>query len=90
MPLALNQCAWRGITCTNGRVTQIEVPCLRTMCYNLRGSLPASLANASALQLIDLRGNSIGGCWQLILEAGRLLMKRWQLEGLLVQWIAMG
>lgn len=61
MPLALNQCAWRGITCTNGRVTQIEVPCLRTMCYNLRGSLPASLANASALQLIDLRGNSIDG-----------------------------
>lgn len=62
MPLALNQCAWRGITCSNGRVTQIELPCLRTMCYNLRGQLPAALAGASALQLLDFRGNSIGGC----------------------------
>ncbi len=76
-PLALNQCAWRGITCSNGRVTQIELACLRAVCYNVKGSLPAALANASALQLVDFRGNSIGGRRQSRLARGVAMAACW-------------
>ena len=67
--LGTSDCAWTGIACRDGRVTEVALACLRARCYNLKGVLPGALAGASALQLIDLRGNSIGepgaGCWVL-------------------------
>lgn len=56
-----SECAWRGVVCEGGRVTEVRLPCLRGRCYDLRGTLPGALAGATALKAIDFRGNSLGG-----------------------------
>lgn len=47
---------WYGVTCTNGRVTSIQLPN-----NGLMGSLPAALGNLTALETIDLHNNGITG-----------------------------
>lgn len=58
--------AWKGIACSTWRVTEIRLPCLRGLCYDLGGTLAPGLAGASALEVIDLRANSIGGLQGLV------------------------
>lgn len=78
--LGTSECAWRGVACRDGRVVEVALACLRARCYNLQGTLPGALAGASALEVIDLRGNSIGergGCWML----GAAGLRRWARVG---------
>ena len=66
------------MACNASRVAGVQLPCLVSRCFALGGSLPAGLAGATALQVIDLAGNQIGefGCggrpWGLDLECCRL------------------
>lgn len=72
-----NACSWSGLSCRDSRVTAVFLPCLRDLglCFGLGGSLSPGLAGATALELIELTGNAIGGsqlapkrkcgCWLL-------------------------
>ncbi|MFN8357943.1 MAG: LamG-like jellyroll fold domain-containing protein [Spirosomataceae bacterium] len=51
-----NPCGWYGITCTNGRVTKVDLGA-----NNLRGTLPSSLGNLSNLQNLVLTSNQLSG-----------------------------
>ncbi len=49
-------CSWAGVSCTNGRVTYID---LRS--NGLTGSLPASLGNLAGLEYLNLQNNRLSG-----------------------------
>jgi len=49
-------CSWHGVTCGNGRVRE-----LRLNSNGLRGSLPTSLGNLSALTWLELQYNELSG-----------------------------
>lgn len=49
-------CTWQGVTCTNGRVTGIDLTS-----NNLIGSLPASLSGLTSLQSLLLGTNQLTG-----------------------------
>lgn len=68
-------CAWYGITCTNGRVTGIELPS-----NNLVGELPTALFNLNALTTLNLSTNSVFGT--LPAEIGNLTnLQTFSLQG---------
>ena len=48
------------MACNVSRVAGVQLPCLVSSCFALGGSLPAGLAGATALQVINLGGNQIG------------------------------
>jgi len=49
-------CGWQGVTCTNGRVTAINL-----IGNNLVGTLPASLSALTSLQSLELGANALTG-----------------------------
>lgn len=53
-------CAWTGLACNASRVVAVWLPCLRDYCFAVGGTLAPGLANATALEYIELAGNSIG------------------------------
>lgn len=59
---AESECAWAGVTCNGSRIVELRLPCLRGYCFSLEGQLAPGLGQATALTVIDLRGNSLGEC----------------------------
>ena len=51
-----NITTWEGVTVTDGRIAKVELPN-----ESLTGSIPAGLANLTALTHLDLSGNSLTG-----------------------------
>ncbi|WP_177236632.1 FG-GAP-like repeat-containing protein [Spirosoma endophyticum] len=51
-----NPCGWSGVTCTNGRVTGLNL-----YDNNLRGSIPTSLSALTNLQDLNMSVNQLGG-----------------------------
>lgn len=49
-------CDWYGVTCTNGRVTALDLPR-----NNLSGTLPISISALSGLQRLNLASNALTG-----------------------------
>ncbi len=49
-------CGWQGVTCTNGRVTSLNL-----IGNNLVGTLPASLSALTSLQSLELGANALTG-----------------------------
>ncbi|KAL6012198.1 hypothetical protein ACLOJK_002676 [Asimina triloba] len=53
---ALHACSWTGVTCAEGRLTQLNLSD-----RSLHGTISPSLANLSSLQVLDLSGNFFSG-----------------------------
>ncbi len=49
-------CSWHGVTCSSGRVTQ-----LRLQSNGLKGTLPTTIGNLSALNWLELQYNELSG-----------------------------
>lgn len=60
-----NECDWSGVLCSNGRVTEINIPNQR-----LRGTIPKSLSMLENLVKLDLSRNDFSG--SIPAELGRL------------------
>lgn len=58
-------CTWRGLTCTAGHISRIDLPM-----FQLRGIIPPELGDLSELEYLDLRSNMLSGT--LPRELGRL------------------
>ena len=51
-----NPCGWFGVTCENGRVTELELPN-----NNLVGNIPNSIGDLTSLKVLQLNKNKLSG-----------------------------
>ena len=56
--LTTRPCSWHGVTCANGRVSEITL-----VANNLSGQLPAALNQLSALRVFDVSDNNLQGAF---------------------------
>ncbi|WP_247235536.1 leucine-rich repeat domain-containing protein [Telluribacter sp. SYSU D00476] len=71
---------WYGITCTNGRVTQLDLNS-----NSLQGTLPSSLSGLTDLQLLYLNNNELSGSlpesWSDLTNLQHLILGHNQVSG---------